>query len=68
MNAEPQPIYRFAGFSLDTRAGVLRDGSGEIAPRPRRRPVRKRVASTAKMSKKYQSGGHTVVAAARIAA
>jgi adenylate cyclase len=35
MNAEPQPIYSFAGFSLDTRAGVLRDGAGEIALRPK---------------------------------
>ena len=68
MNAEPQPIYRFAGFSLDTRAGVLRDGSGEIALRPRRRPVRKCVASAAKMSKKYQCDGHTVVAVSPIAA
>ncbi|TPJ33361.1 winged helix-turn-helix domain-containing tetratricopeptide repeat protein [Mesorhizobium sp. B2-8-3] len=35
MNVEPQSIYSFAGFSLDTRAGVLRDGSGEIALRPK---------------------------------
>jgi len=29
------PIYRFAGFSLDTGACLLRNGSGEIALRPK---------------------------------
>ncbi|TPJ31558.1 winged helix-turn-helix domain-containing tetratricopeptide repeat protein [Mesorhizobium sp. B2-7-2] len=29
------PIYRFAGFSLDTDAGLLRNGSAEIALRPK---------------------------------
>ncbi|MER9655790.1 winged helix-turn-helix domain-containing protein [Mesorhizobium sp. M0152] len=35
MSQTQQPIYRFAGFSLDTAAGLLRDGSGEIALRPK---------------------------------
>ncbi|MEI9421143.1 winged helix-turn-helix domain-containing tetratricopeptide repeat protein [Mesorhizobium sp. Cs1299R1N1] len=33
--SEPQPIYRFAGFSLDARCGTLRYGSAEIALRPK---------------------------------
>ncbi|MER8932516.1 MULTISPECIES: winged helix-turn-helix domain-containing tetratricopeptide repeat protein [Mesorhizobium] len=35
MGTEAQPIYSFAGFSLDTGAGLLRDSSGEIALRPK---------------------------------
>lgn len=35
MSEPQQPIYRFAGFSLDAGAGLLRNGSGEIALRPK---------------------------------
>lgn len=35
MNAEERRIYRFAGFSLDAAGGLLRNGSGEIALRPK---------------------------------
>ena len=35
MNDSPLPIYRFADFSLDLRAGILRSGRDEIALRPK---------------------------------
>jgi len=35
MSEPQQSIYRFAGFSLDIGAGLLRNGSGEIALRPK---------------------------------
>ncbi|MER8692099.1 winged helix-turn-helix domain-containing protein [Mesorhizobium opportunistum] len=35
MSAELQPIYCFADFKIDTRTGVLRNGSGEVALRPK---------------------------------
>ena len=35
MSETQQAVYRFNGFSLDTRTGLLRNGSGDIALRPK---------------------------------
>jgi TolB-like protein/Tfp pilus assembly protein PilF len=35
MEGVPQSVYRFAGFSLDARDGLLRNGAGEVELRPK---------------------------------